>query len=225
MVLSNSMSCSSAEPRAHRGSSRGRGATLGWVCAALLSFAALAGCKHGAPPAAEPSTPQPVTSVPSEPEPGPVCGRITCAAGEICCNASCNICTPPDGMCTQQVCEEDTGGAPTGQGGASPPPGSGSPVSGVVNGEPPVDEGAMTCANVRCMAGTHCEMVQVTCVRAPCNPVPECKPDVAAGGVACGKNTCGPGQTCCNASCGICTDPGKGCIKMFCQDGQMPSGR
>jgi hypothetical protein len=82
----------------------------------------------------------------------------------------------------------------------------------------------MTCANVRCMAGTHCEMVQVQCVRAPCDPVPECKPDAApaAGGGACGKSTCAAGQVCCNSSCGICTEPGKGCIKMFCHDGQLP---
>lgn len=74
-----------------------------------------------------------------------------------------------------------------------------------------------SCANVRCAAGTHCELVQVQCVSAPCDPVPECKPDAAAGGhVTCGKNTCAAGQVCCNASCGICTDPGGMCIQMAC---------
>jgi hypothetical protein len=35
---------------------------------------------------------------------GVSCGRTTCAVGEICCNASCGICTPPDGFCTEQFC-------------------------------------------------------------------------------------------------------------------------
>jgi hypothetical protein len=40
---------------------------------------------------------------------GPACGPNTCAAGDVCCNESCGICTPPDGMCTQQFCEPNTG--------------------------------------------------------------------------------------------------------------------
>jgi hypothetical protein len=197
-----------------------------WGAGMCLLLAALGGCKHGGT-SSEAAEPSPSQEAAPEPAVGAACGKLNCAVGEVCCNPSCSICTPPDGMCTQQICEEDTAAAPPGtQGGASPAPGEGSPVSGAINGEPPpVDETTTTCANVRCMAGTHCEMVQVTCVRAPCNPVPECKPDATptAGGVACGKNTCGPGQTCCNASCGICTDPGMGCIKMFCQDGHMPN--
>ncbi len=31
-----------------------------------------------------------------------------------------------------------------------------------------------TCANVRCAAGTSCEMIQVVCITTPCNPVPTC---------------------------------------------------
>jgi len=188
----------------------------------------LAACqKPVATPAAAPAgeAAQPATAPePDEAPPGPACGKINCAHGEVCCNASCSICTPPDGMCTQQICESDLPAAvPGSQGGASPAPGEVPPASAAVNGGP-VDESRMTCANVRCMAGTHCEMVQVQCVRAPCDPVPECKPDVApqAAGTACGKNTCAAGQVCCNDSCGICTEPGKGCIKMLCRDGQLP---
>ncbi len=36
------------------------------------------------------------------------CGDTLCAAGDVCCNASCGICAPPDGFCTQQVCEPTT---------------------------------------------------------------------------------------------------------------------
>jgi hypothetical protein len=35
---------------------------------------------------------------------GEACGSKTCPSGQVCCNASCGICTPPDGACTQQVC-------------------------------------------------------------------------------------------------------------------------
>lgn len=34
------------------------------------------------------------------------CGRRTCPPNMVCCNASCGICTPPSGVCTQQVCEQ-----------------------------------------------------------------------------------------------------------------------
>ena len=33
------------------------------------------------------------------------CGNATCAGGQVCCNASCGICTPPGGVCTQQICD------------------------------------------------------------------------------------------------------------------------
>ena len=36
---------------------------------------------------------------------GVVCGKVMCEPGMVCCNASCGICTPPDGVCTQQACE------------------------------------------------------------------------------------------------------------------------
>ena len=32
------------------------------------------------------------------------CGGATCGEGTYCCNASCGICAPLDGACTQQVC-------------------------------------------------------------------------------------------------------------------------
>jgi hypothetical protein len=36
---------------------------------------------------------------------GVVCGLGICARGLVCCNPSCGICTPPGGVCIQQVCE------------------------------------------------------------------------------------------------------------------------
>jgi hypothetical protein len=35
---------------------------------------------------------------------GEVCGKVICDKGLECCNASCGICVPPGGACTQQVC-------------------------------------------------------------------------------------------------------------------------
>jgi hypothetical protein len=87
------------------------------------------------------------------------CGSVMCGAGQICCNPSCGICTAPDVMCTQQFCD-----TPEQAGDAAAP--------------------AMSCDNVRCAGGTHCELLQVQCVRAPCNPVPECKPDSEPDGGA-----------------------------------------
>lgn len=33
------------------------------------------------------------------------CGTALCDFGEVCCNASCGICTPPDGVCSAIACE------------------------------------------------------------------------------------------------------------------------
>jgi hypothetical protein len=35
---------------------------------------------------------------------GEPCGATQCESGQVCCNASCGICTPPGGVCTQQLC-------------------------------------------------------------------------------------------------------------------------
>ena len=38
-------------------------------------------------------------------ESGERCGDRVCGAGQVCCNASCGICTEPDMFCTQQACD------------------------------------------------------------------------------------------------------------------------
>ena len=35
---------------------------------------------------------------------GEACGSNTCAAGQVCCNASCGICTAPGDACIQLAC-------------------------------------------------------------------------------------------------------------------------
>ncbi len=59
------------------------------------------------------------------------------------------------------------------------------------------------------------------------DPTDDCDPNnggadcigICIGGtppVTCGSVTCPSGQVCCNASCGICTPPGFGCIQIAC---------
>ena len=38
------------------------------------------------------------------PSGGSSCGTATCAAGQVCCNSSCGICTEPGGACIQLYC-------------------------------------------------------------------------------------------------------------------------
>lgn len=35
---------------------------------------------------------------------GEACGSTTCPSGQVCCNSSCGICTPPGGVCIQLAC-------------------------------------------------------------------------------------------------------------------------
>ncbi|HEX5659426.1 MAG TPA: hypothetical protein VFX59_19660 [Polyangiales bacterium] len=86
------------------------------------------------------------------------CGQNVCHGGQVCCNPSCGICAPPDGMCTQQFCD-------------TPQTAEGTQES--------LPAAPTTCDHVRCAGGTHCELVEVQCIKAPCPPVPECKQDEA----------------------------------------------
>jgi hypothetical protein len=44
------------------------------------------------------------TTCSCEPVPGPACGPVNCASGEVCCNESCGICTAPGGSCIKLYC-------------------------------------------------------------------------------------------------------------------------
>jgi hypothetical protein len=139
---------------------------------------------------------------------GPVvCGDVTCASGQVCCNASCSICAPPGDACITQICEPPMGGAM-----APPPCGSTTCAAGQVCCDPACGlcaPDSASCKDIactdpgphpgdlcdlRCGAGERCEYVAVTCIRAPCPPVPECVPFVPCGGtdgVLCpGSGTC-----------------------------------
>jgi len=44
---------------------------------------------------------------------GPACGATRCAAGKVCCNSSCGICTGPNEGCTKQICVPPAGACMT----------------------------------------------------------------------------------------------------------------
>ncbi|KAK3361739.1 hypothetical protein B0T24DRAFT_538828 [Lasiosphaeria ovina] len=69
------------------------------------------------------------------------------------------------------------------------------------------------CATVDCAGSLECVIVNNTAACVPRSQGPQC-----------GPNRCPLGETCCNPSCGICTPPGKGCIKLLCrpEDEQDP---
>ena len=73
---------------------------------------------------------------------------------------------------------------------------------------------APDCALIDCASGLKCVMVNNTAACIPPRQGPQC-----------GPNRCALGETCCNPSCGMCTPPGKGCIKLFRQsvEEQEPS--
>ncbi len=111
----------------------------------------LAGCKKGPEKIEQPEGEGAEGALKDVP-----CGQNVCHDGQICCNPSCGICAPPDGMCTQQFCD-----APKNTAGA----------------QEELPDAPTTCDHVRCASGTHCEMVEVQCIKAPCPPLPECRQD------------------------------------------------
>jgi hypothetical protein len=153
------------------------------------------------------------------------CGTVTCDRGEVCCNESCGICTPPNGACTQQFCTPEdagtSGDAPFCGGIA----GIACPGAGMCVDDPGDDcdpeHGGADCGGLcRCGVTAMCNTGLVF------DNSPEVCTCVPAGGggkgVKCGPSTCAKGEVCCNESCGYCTAPGESCTEEFC--GGVPGG-
>lgn len=74
------------------------------------------------------------------------------------------------------------------------------------------------CTNVKCESGKACQLIYPPCAPPPDGEVPpSCAPQpVCVSAVPCGDGFCTGGQECCNASCGLCVDPGMSCIQIAC---------
>lgn len=108
---------------------------------------------------------------------GGQCGNTVCTGKTFCCNASCSICAPIGGGCTQQVCEATVDDSAH----AAPSATSGELVSepnGPEYGEDDPQFGLQACGPVTCTGNTHC-----------CNA--SCGICVPPGGV-CTQQFCGP---------------------------------
>ncbi|MFT3921666.1 MAG: hypothetical protein QM778_03950 [Myxococcales bacterium] len=158
---------------------------------------------------------------------GQACGKATCAEGTVCCNASCGICTKPGQVCTQVACGDEPA-KPTCAATTCP---TGTDCVEGPNGAECKKPEATSCATVLCAPntycddiagqakciplpscegtscekGTHCELNQVTCIRAPCPPQPTCVVDEdpcaladCASGSAC---TVVDGKAVCQSEC------------------------
>jgi PrcB C-terminal len=156
------------------------------------------------------------------------CAAVRCRAGSHCevvndqascvpdapfCGGIAGIECPGEGMCVDDPnddCDPNQGGADCGglcecnvlglcqQGYVWDP----SPdVCGCVLENP--------CIATLCGPGTTCEVIDGNAY---------CLSD---GTQQCGKTTCGEGTSCCNSSCGICTQPGFFCIQIACEDGML----
>lgn len=138
---------------------------------------------------------------------GGQCGARTCGNSQVCCNESCGICVDDDPVdpvaCTKQACEEH--------------PRFKNPPSGDV-----------VCPAVKCIAPcpAECPTKEDGCITRDTFLVsgcPGCEQFVrcAREKETCGENRCGPGQYCCNPSCGICADAFGGfCTLQICDDNE-----
>ena len=63
--------------------------------------------------------------------------------------------------------------------------------------------------------GDQCQLVKFACVPGSVPFFDSCGCGCTAG-IACGGNSCGSGEYCCNSSCGICAPTGGVCTQQVC---------
>lgn len=85
-------------------------------------------------------------------------------------------------------------------------------------GDDPLNQ-APSCKTVKCTADTHCELVEVQCVRAPCPPVAQCVPNDDDGGASCAATLCPTDTYCDDASGDAECLPLPSCAAVTCETG------
>lgn len=136
---------------------------------------------------------------------GVACGAVTCGAGQVCCNASCGICTAPGETCTEQVCSD--AGTHEGSDAGSDAGHTGSDA-GVECGSATCAPGELCCPGcggaMTCEAAASCPdvMCEDTCDPSdPCDEESYCDTPEST----CGNGTCKPRPTGCTSDCpGVC---------------------
>lgn len=115
------------------------------------------------------------------------CGMITCGPGEVCCNASCAICTEPGVYCKSETCD----------------------MKFLQTGE--------LCGLQSCSFGSTCCCGTCIAPGQSCDPDDCAITSGLALSEPCGTMTlCGEGEVCCNPSCGTCVQPGDSCSQQVC---------
>ncbi len=170
----------------------------------VAAFAVTAACKStestpsssssvGPSPAVSPTGPTasgaPSASASVTTDAGVRCGSKACAAGEVCCNASCGICTPPGAMCIQQFCGDVERAPPA----STAPADAGAPVASF-------DRSCKTDADCR-LHYNWCGELPCTCnAHSASAKTPTCTPPVKA---QCFMDPCQKKSAVCRA--GTCT--------------------
>jgi ZU5 domain-containing protein len=141
------------------------------------------------------------------------CGATTCGQGEYCCNASCGICAPLGGACTQQDCSACRSSDPSVPPSACPPgtmcdPNTGGCIGGGEQCGPNTCASGEYCCNASCgicapMGGACLQLACATCGAngTACPPDQQCDQTTGQCVPICSPMDCGPAPGLPNWTC------------------------
>jgi hypothetical protein len=137
---------------------------------------------------------------------GTPCGRNTCGAGLVCCNASCGTCVPPGYACDMIACEDPGPGVPCGKNTCASDQICCSPSCGICGSKggacPAIACNPDPVSN--CTQNSDCRIVADYCTGCDCRALgPSDKlPACSGAGVECLRDPCDGKAAVCKA--GVC---------------------